>query len=106
MNKQKIQYLGCIPLWSEETFLNKLRTINKEKHETFLKLHEAKLIENEAALLKEQLQIERDFVKQQKDTLNQEAKNDVKNVMNWIQEKKTLQINVSTILCGVSAQSI
>lgn len=69
--------------------------INKEKHETFLKLHEAKLIENEAVLLKEQLQMEMDFVKQQKDTLNQEAKNEVKNVLNWIQEKKTLQINVS-----------
>lgn len=45
--------------------------------------------------------MEIEFVKQQKDTLNQQTKNDVKNVMNWIQEKKTLQINVSTALCMV-----
>lgn len=98
MNKQKLQYLGCIPLWSEETYLNNLRMINKEKHETFLKLHDAKLTENEAALIKEQLQVEMESLKQQKEILNQGTKDEAKHVMNWMQEKKTLQINVSILL--------
>lgn len=97
LNKQKIQYLGCIPLWSEETYLNKLKMINEEKHNAFLKLHEAKLIENEAALLKEQLQIEMNLMKQQKELLSKGEKDDAKAVMNWMQEKKNLKINVSTI---------
>lgn len=94
LNNQKIQYLGCIPLWSEETYLNNLRKINQEKHETFLKLHEAKVIENEANVIKEKLELEMVAVNKQKQILSKESKDDFKNVMNWIQEKKSLQINV------------
>lgn len=93
LDKQKSQYLGCIPLWCEESYLNILGLINKEKHETFLKLHDAKLIENEVAVLKEQLQMEINFVEKQKQILNGGEKDDLK----CLQEKKTSQINVSRI---------
>lgn len=98
LNKQKSQYLGCVPLWCEESYLNILGLINKEKHEAFLRLHEAKLIENEAAVLKEQLQMEINAVKQQKQILNAGAQDELQNILKWLQEKKTLQINVSIII--------
>ncbi|XP_018571875.1 centrosomal protein of 290 kDa [Anoplophora glabripennis] len=91
--KQKQQYLGSIPLCSEEIYLENLRSINKEKHETFLHLHRTKMLEAENEILKEQLEIELQDVTMQKQMIIEGDKEEFKKALNWMQEKKTLQIN-------------
>lgn len=98
--KQKQQYLGSIPLCSEEIYLENLRNINKEKHETFLHSHRAKMLEADNELLKEQLEIELQNLAMQKQIIIEGDKEEFKKALNWMQEKKSLQINVCTNSSG------
>ncbi|VEN56292.1 unnamed protein product [Callosobruchus maculatus] len=93
LKMQKIQYLGCVPLRSEEAYINNLKSINKEKHETFLALHKARSLENEAVVLKEKLDLELEYLKKEREILSGAHKKDYQEAMVWMQEKKNLQIN-------------
>ncbi|KAJ8968110.1 hypothetical protein NQ314_002465 [Rhamnusium bicolor] len=93
LTKQKQQYLGCAPLYCEEIYLDNLRTINKEKHETFLNLYKARMLENETEILREQLEIELQNLVTQKQIIAEGDKEEFKKVLNWMNEKKTLQLN-------------
>ncbi|KAJ8934432.1 hypothetical protein NQ318_017133 [Aromia moschata] len=93
LSKQKQQYLGCVPLHCEEMYLENLRIANKEKHEIFLTLHKIKTLENDAEILKEQLELELQNVAKQLKIIVEGDKEEFKNVINWMQEKKALQIN-------------
>lgn len=94
MLKQKLQYYGCVPLCSEEKFINKLKELCKEKHESFLHLNKAKRLEKESEILKEQCDIEVNNLMKQKQILAGD-KEEFKNLLNWVQEKKVLQLNVN-----------
>ncbi|XP_060525387.1 centrosomal protein of 290 kDa-like isoform X2 [Cylas formicarius] len=50
--KKKAQYFGSTPLCVDEAFLETLRTVNAQKHETFLRLLKVKELESENAILK------------------------------------------------------
>ncbi|CAH1173755.1 unnamed protein product [Phaedon cochleariae] len=90
---QKLQYIGCIPLCSEEIYVNNIITMNKDKHEAFLSLHKAKMSENEANLLKDQLTLELTHLKTLKEMSVGSNIEGYKNVLSWMQEKKVFQIN-------------
>ncbi|CAG9830349.1 unnamed protein product, partial [Diabrotica balteata] len=93
LNNQKLQFFGYVPIASEETYINNLITVNKQKHETFLALQRVKHVENEAALLKEKLDIELDYLAQQKEMGTDNCKQAYNKMANWMQEKKNFQIN-------------
>ncbi|KAG5876194.1 hypothetical protein JTB14_001937 [Gonioctena quinquepunctata] len=86
----KLQYLGCVPLCSEEIYVNNVVKINKEKHESFISLHKARLLEHEANLLRDQLKMDLEYVDGKQ---NGGCKEQYHKVVNWNQEKKVFQIN-------------
>lgn len=79
---------------SEEIYLENLRSINREKHEAFLHLHRAKVLEAEIDVQREQLDVELQSLAMQKQMICSGDKEEFKKALNWIQEKKILQINV------------
>ncbi|XP_072379937.1 centrosomal protein of 290 kDa isoform X2 [Diabrotica undecimpunctata] len=93
LNNQKLQFFGYVPIASEETYINNLITVNKQKHDTFLALQRAKQVENEAAVLKEKLDIDLDYLAQQKEMGTDNCKQAYNKMANWMQEKKNFQIN-------------
>ncbi|CAH2009812.1 unnamed protein product [Acanthoscelides obtectus] len=93
LKMQKIQYLGCVPLRSEEAYISNLRIINREKHEAFLALHRARSLENEAQVFKEKLNLDLDYLKKERELLSGIHKKEYQEAITWMQEKKNLQIS-------------
>lgn len=104
MSKQKTQYLGCIPLCSEEKFIKKLRALNSEKHEAFLQLNKANVLEKECSILREQCDVEINNLMKQKQILAGD-KEEFRNLLNWTQEKKILQLNVMFFVSRITLLS-
>nr|XP_023020845.1 centrosomal protein of 290 kDa [Leptinotarsa decemlineata] len=92
-NTLKLQYFGSVPLCSEKILINNIKTINEEKHESFLRLHKARVKESEATLLKEQLKIELECLKEEQKGLTKDCEEYQRQVLNWMKEKKVYQIN-------------
>jgi centrosomal protein CEP290 len=90
--KSKLQYLGCIPLPSEEKFINNIKRAISDKHEAFLNLYNAQIIANESSVLKEQYEKElvnfEEILK-----LNIADVESVQEIMTGHQERKHLQFN-------------
>jgi hypothetical protein len=91
--KSKLQYLGCIPLPSEEKFINNIKRAISDKHEAFLNLYNAQIIANESSVLKEQYEKElvnfEEILK-----LNIADVESAQEILTGYQERKHLQFNV------------
>ncbi|XP_056644391.1 centrosomal protein of 290 kDa [Diorhabda sublineata] len=93
LGNQRLQFYGYVPLTSEELYMSKIININNQEHESFLALQKAKEAEKEVDLLKQTLNVELNYLKQQKEIGNDSYKEEYKKMANWMQEKKTLQVN-------------
>lgn len=91
--QQKMQYFGCVPMVSEDKYINKLRKIAIDKHETFLALMKIQKLENDTETIREQCNIELQNLMEQHRIL-QGDKEEYNKMLKWLQEKKTLQLNV------------
>ncbi|XP_044259542.1 centrosomal protein of 290 kDa-like isoform X2 [Tribolium madens] len=90
--KSKLQYLGCVPLPSEEKFINNIKQAISDKHEAFLNLYNAQITANESSILKEQCEKELKNLEQalESNFTNLEA---VKEILSSHQDKKSSEFN-------------
>lgn len=91
IKQQRLNYYGSIPLICETNFINNLYKVFNDKHEAFLSLRNVQELENEAATLKDQLLKHINVVNDIKNESNINIK-----ITQWYQEKKNLQLQVST----------
>ncbi|XP_015840436.1 centrosomal protein of 290 kDa isoform X2 [Tribolium castaneum] len=90
--KSKLQYFGCVPLPSEEKFINNIKQAISDKHEAFLNLYNAQITANESSILKEQCEKELKNLEQvlKSNFTNLET---VRELLSGHQDKKSSEFN-------------
>lgn len=95
--KSKLQYLGCVPLPSEEKFVNNIQQAVSDKHDAFLNLYNAQIIANESSILKEQCEKELKNLAQALNANNRDS--ETGQILTDYQDRKTLEFNVCAFFC-------
>ncbi|KAL3280010.1 hypothetical protein HHI36_017518 [Cryptolaemus montrouzieri] len=93
LENQKLQYHGCIPLISEQRFIENIKLTLENNHASFLSFYKAQNFENESIILKEQTEVElKHYVDAQK--IHGGDKEEIQRMLNWLQEKKHIELDL------------
>ncbi|XP_045460169.1 centrosomal protein of 290 kDa [Harmonia axyridis] len=93
LENQKLQYYGCIPLTSEQRFIENIRLTLENNHASFLSLYKAQNVENDSLALKEQAEVELRHYMDAKEIMGQNEE-EVQKLLNWLQEKKHVELEL------------
>lgn len=100
IKQQRLNYYGSVPLISENHFVANLNKTFADKHEAFLSLRRAQENENESSTLKDQLVKHIGILDELKNESNANNK-----ILQWYQEKKSLQLQVIITIIKQSTSS-